>query len=182
MKKVRFKSQKFTSLVVCLIALGGCSVTSLEEVGEVPEVLDTGGFDVAGPGLDDVVLTVKGDTTVDFLLRDLDNFEPVETTVIEPFVLREITFKGIYLEDVLSAAGVPPNALIDTVALNEYRYSDEVSALINARAILAYLADGEPIPFDEGGPLRIVFHEDSFYFSELSAWNWSLRTIEVLSQ
>jgi hypothetical protein len=83
----------------------------------------------------------------------------------------------VLVEELFDLAGLSENSSVDTIALNDYRYSDSVGDLIAAGAILAYLEDGEPIAMDRGGPVRLVYAESSPYFTELEAWNWSLRFI-----
>jgi hypothetical protein len=72
-----------------------------------------------------------------------------------------------------------PDQQIATIALNDYRYTDSVKAFTASNGLLAVSRDGAPIPMDQGGPIRIVFPEDTPYFSFLDAWNWSLRSIEL---
>lgn len=74
----------------------------------------------------------------------------------------------------------PAGARIETIALNDYRYADTVGQWVDNDALLAVLRDGELIPMDQGGPIRIVFAEDSPAYELLDAWNWSLRSIVVV--
>jgi hypothetical protein len=154
---------------------------------EPPEAADAatdadvyGGFPVDPPAPDEVVLTLVGERTVELTMRELEELADRDVKFIEPFVQVEQTFRVIALADLLALAGIDPEDVVDTVALNDYRYSDDVRGLLDADALLAVGRDGGPIPMDAGGPIRLVFDVDSPYHDFLDAWNWSLRTIEVV--
>ena len=48
-----------------------------------------------------------------------------------------------------------------------------------SEALIATRRDGAPIPYDQGGPIRIVFPDGTPLSSVLDAWNWSLASISV---
>lgn len=162
-----------------VLALAGCSA-SPEPAPEPSSESAYGGFAVDPPATDEVVLTVEGATTVDFTYGELQQLATVEITILEPFVEQEQSFTGVPLAELLSAAGVPTEARIETIALNDYRYADTVAQWTENDALLAVFRVGELIPMDQGGPIRIVFDSDSPAFALLDAWNWSLRTIAVI--
>jgi hypothetical protein len=124
-----------------------------------------------------VVLSIDDGDRTDYTLADLATFSPIVVTIDEPFIQETVQFTGVAMADLFDDAGMSLDVTVDTVALNDYVYTDSVENFVTNRAIVAYLADGAPIPVEEGGPVRIVFAEDSPYFSELEAWNWSLRAI-----
>jgi len=124
-----------------------------------------------------VVLSIDAEESTDYTLADLGAFTPVVITIDEPFIQETVEFTGVWMADLFDDAQVPTDNTVDTVALNDYIYTDTVDNLVANRAILAYLANGQPIPVEEGGPIRIVFADDSPYFTVLDAWNWSLREI-----
>ena len=51
--------------------------------------------------------------------------------------------------------------------------------MIDSHALIATLRDNAPIPYDQGGPIRIVFPDRTPLSSVLDAWNWSLTSITV---
>jgi len=138
-----------------------------------------GSFPIDPPEPDEVVLTLVGERTVDLTMRELEELADRDVTFIEPFVQVEQTFRVVPLADVLALAGFVPGDAVDTIALNDYRFRDDVGALLDAQALLAVGRDGEAIPMDAGGPIRLVFDVGSAYHGFLDAWNWSLRSIEV---
>lgn len=163
-------------LFVATLALVGCapSPEAAPEVSENPY----GGFPVDPPGSDEIVLTLIGSESLDFSLDDLRGFPTTTITVLEPFVNESVTFEGVSLAYLFERAGITLDSDVDTVALNEYRFRDLAQSLVDADGLIAFSEDGGPIAMDRGGPVRIVFAEDSDYFTYLDAWNWSLRTIE----
>jgi len=161
------------------LALVGCTSTA-EPAPEPSTESAYGGFAVDPPATDEVVLTIEGGATVDFTYGELQDLATVEIAIVEPFVEQEQTFTGVPLADLLAGAGVAADARIETIALNDYRYADTVAQWTENGALLAVFRDGELIPMDQGGPIRIVFAADSPAFDLLDAWNWSLRTIAVV--
>jgi hypothetical protein len=149
------------------------------EVGAGSDVY--GGFPIDPPADDEVVLTLVGSRTVELTMGELDALAVDEVTFIEPFVKVEQSFRVIPLADLFELAGITPRDPVDTIALNDYRYSDTARALLDADALLAVGRDGGPIPMDEGGPIRLVFDTGSGYHGFLDAWNWSLRSIRVVA-
>ena len=53
--------------------------------------------------------------------------------------------------------------------------------MIGSNALIATTRDNGPIPYDQGGPIRIVFPDGTPLSSVLDAWTWSLATINVTS-
>lgn len=164
------------------IVLVACTATPPAAVVPEPEGDAVyGGFLIDPPAPDEVVLTLEGARTVELTMVELDGLAVREVTFVEPFVKVEQRFRVVALADLLELAGIGPGDTVDTIALNDYRYRDEVSALLAADALLAVARDGEAIPMNAGGPIRLVFASDSSYHGLLDAWNWSLRSIRVVA-
>ncbi len=51
--------------------------------------------------------------------------------------------------------------------------------MVDSLALIATKRDGAPIPYDQGGPIRIVFPDGTPLSSNLDAWNWSLASITM---
>lgn len=168
-------------IAASILLLAGCSAPAEGPAPTAPAEESTyGGFAIDPPADDEVVLTIEAGRTVDFTYAELQALATVEIEVFEPFVEQRQSFTGVPLAELLSAAEVPADARIETVALNDYRYADTVGQWVDNDALLAVLRDGELIPMDQGGPIRIVFAEDSPAYELLDAWNWSLRSIVVV--
>ena len=165
------------------MSLAACAATTTPpEPASTEATKDStyGGFAIDPPAADEVVLTITAGEVVDFTYAELQSLATVEITILEPFVNVQQSFTGVLLADLLATAGVPLDARIETVALNDYAYADSVAQWIENDAALAVFRNGLPIPMDQGGPIRIVFAEDSGAFELLDAWNWSLRSIAVV--
>lgn len=169
------------ALLVALSVVASACGDSTESVPVVPEpALDAevyGGFPVDPPGPDEVVLTLEGATRVELTMPDLERLAVVEVTLEEPFVRRRETFRAIPVAVLLDLAGIEEEETVATIALNDYRYIDGAGQLLAAQALVAVARNDDPIPMDAGGPIRLVFADDSDYADKLDAWNWSLRTI-----
>ena len=134
------------------------------------------------PAPNEPVLTVTGGTTpLSLTLAELNALGNTTVTLDEPFAKKRQTFSGVPLSAVLAKAGIPETATIDTLALNAYHYASAVRPMIDSNALIATKRDNAPIPYDQGGPIRIVFPDGTPLSSVLDAWNWSLATINVTS-
>ena len=134
------------------------------------------------PAPNEPVLTVTGGTTpLSLTLDQLDALGATTVTIDEPFAKKRQTFSGVPLKAVLVKAGIPETATIETLALNAYRYASAARPMIDSGALIATRRDNGPIPYDQGGPIRIVFPDGTPLSSVLDAWNWSLATINVTS-
>lgn len=165
-----------------LLLLTGCASGSAEPTPTAVAENPYGGFPVDPPADDEIVLTITGDTTLDLTYAEVIELATVDLTIDEPFVNQTQSFSGIAFADLFALAGIKPSDTVDTVALNDYHYADSAQTFLDASAVLAVLRDGEPIPMDQGGPLRVIFADDSSYVDVLDAWNWSIRSIVILTE
>lgn len=135
-------------------------------------------IDPAGPN--EPILTVKGGSTpLSLTLSQLNALGDVSITIEEPFVKKRQTFRGVPIGVVLAKAGIPDTATINTVAINDYHYSGLAGPMVQSQGLIATERDGAPIPYDQGGPVRIVFPDGTPLSQVLDAWNWSLASIDV---
>jgi hypothetical protein len=139
-----------------------------------------GGTTIDPPAATEPVLTVKGGSApLSLTLDNLNALGSKTVTLDEPFVKRRETYSGVPLATVLGKAGIPDSATIDTIGLDDYHYISTAKPMIESQALIATDRNGAPIPFDQGGPIRIVFPDGTPLSSVLDAWNWSLATITV---
>jgi len=170
------------ALVAVAALIVGCAAPTPAAPAPEPvtDVDVYGGFPVDPPAADEVVLTLVGQRTVELTMGELEDLAVRTVTFVEPFVKVEQSFGVVPLADLFELAGIMPRYRVDTIALNDYRFRDEVRSLLDADALLAVSRDGRPIPMDAGGPIRLVFDAESNYHRNLDAWNWSLRSIRVV--
>jgi hypothetical protein len=136
-------------------------------------------FPVPDPKATDIVLTIKGSKTISFTMGQLLKSATTSLTIHEPFVKQVQSFKVISLAKLFTGIHLSSSAKLNTIALNDYVYLDTAANLFNNKAYLAVARNGALIPMDQGGPIRLVFADNTKYSKNLDAWNWSLRTIEV---
>lgn len=131
------------------------------------------------PAPNEPILEVKGGSTpLSLTLDQLNALGPTTTiTIDEPFVKKRQTFSGVPLASLLGKAGIPTSATLNTVAINDYHYASAAAPMVESQALIATARDGAPIPYDQGGPIRIVFPDGTPLSSVLDAWNWSLASI-----
>lgn len=110
----------------------------------------------------------------------LDAMSNVEDTIYEPFVKKDIRFRGVALSDLMARAGVTSGKVF-MHALDDYTYNTTVAELVAGRALLATRAGGQPIPLADGGPIRIVFQAESGLGKKTDAWVWSIDSIRLTS-
>ena len=135
------------------------------------------------PGPTEAVLTITGGSAgpVALTLAQLEALGTETVTIDEPFVKQRLTFTGVPMATLLAKAGIPDGARITTKALNDYEYANVASAFTGSHAIIATKRGDQPVPFDAGGPIRIIFPDGSSLASTLDAWNWSLASIRLSS-
>jgi hypothetical protein len=138
----------------------------------------TATIDPAAPN--EIILTIsKGLRKVEFAYPRLLKLKHSTISIYEPFLKKRQTFTVIRLQTLFNFAGISGRDVVLTKALNDYIFTGSASDLIAAQGYLAIKRNGSPISYDQGGPIRIVFPDDSKWSKNLDAWNWSLSTISV---
>ena len=138
----------------------------------------TSTVDPAGPT--EVIFTVsKGNREADFTVSRLLKMKSSTISIYEPFVKKRQTFTVVPIKNFFALAGISGSDKVVTAALNDYTYTNTAQKFIDAGAYIAIKRDGVAIPYDQGGPIRIVFSDKSKWAKYLDAWNWSLASISV---
>lgn len=134
--------------------------------------------DPAGPN--EIIFTVsKGSKKTSFAYPRLLKMKSSTISIYEPFLKKRQTFTVIPLKNFFALVGIAGKDKVSTVALNDYIYSNTASEFIAAGAYIAIKRNGVEIPYDQGGPIRLVFSDKSKWAKNLDAWNWSLAAIRV---
>ncbi len=132
------------------------------------------------PGPNDVLLTVSNHSKVVKLsMKALRKLGTTQISIYEPFVKVRQTFTVVSLAKIFKLVNVPTGATIITDALNDYIYTDSAKNFTFSNGQLAIERFGAPIPYDQGGPIRIIFPDKTPLASNLNAWNWSINVIKV---
>ncbi len=178
--------------LVALLAVGcGGSKSSAKVPGaaaltQVARGTIAPGAVIPAPASGDVILTITGGSATNagkelrLSLAQLDAMRTVTATVYEPFLKRNVTFRGVPLQDLLDVAGAPRGFTeIDSAAYNEYAVTLPATILRHAGVLLATRADGEKIPLDKGGPTRVVFTDNHPDTTNESLWIWSTKVLAL---
>lgn len=138
----------------------------------------TSTVDPAGPN--EIIFTVfKAGKKVEFTTTRLLKMKSRTITIYEPFLKKRQSFTVIPLKNFFTLAGISGKDKVETRALNDYVYTNTAANFLAAEAFIAVKRSGTPIPYDQGGPLRLVFADNSKWAKVLDAWNWSLLSIGV---
>jgi hypothetical protein len=113
--------------------------------------------------------------------RGLDALGRIRIDLYEPWVRQRMGFEGVWLADVLDAAGVDDEAhSVHITALDNYQVDLALADVRRGGILLATrTGDGGPIPVADGGPIRIVFADGVEAGTNANQWIWSLTTIDV---
>jgi len=134
--------------------------------------------DPAGPN--DILLTVTNHSKVVKLsLNSLRKLGTSQISIYEPFVKVRQTFTVVPLAKIFKLANIPGSATIISDALNDYIYTNTAKNFTDSNGQLAIARFGGPIPYDQGGPIRIIFPDKTPLAANLNAWNWSLDILKV---
>jgi len=161
--------------------LSACSAPSTLAYDQSDAVTEAPLVAPSGP----VVLTVSGDISMpnvgDQTLVDqatLDSMPHVAIDAFEPFVNKTISFTGIPADRFLASLGIAPNTPLVFRALDNYETTYTRSQLAKEGAVVATHQDGNPIPVEEGGPIRLVFPRNDGPISvDGNQWIWSISEI-----
>lgn len=161
-------------LVISAIALSAAPTATAVEVNPY----GTSTIDPAGPN--EIIFTVqKGGKKALFTTARLNKMKSSVITIYEPFLKKRQSFTVIPIKTFFTFVGISGNDKVLTIALNDYVYSNSASQFLSAGAFIAVKRNGVDIPYDQGGPVRLVFADKSKWAKNLDAWNWSLSSITV---
>lgn len=134
--------------------------------------------DPAGPN-ESIFTVSKGAKKATFTFSQLKKMKTSKVTIFEPFVKKNQTFTVIPMKDFFKRVGISGSDSVSTAALNDYIFKSTASKFIAANALIAIERNGAAIPYDQGGPIRLIFAKSSSWSKNLDAWNWSLASITV---
>lgn len=166
-------------LPALLLVLAACS----SGAPSLPTAPLPAAFDQGVPAPDgEAVLTVSTDGEAhDWDLATLELLEQHDLSIREPFVDEDHTYTGPLWADVLRASGVDLAAAetAEMVALDDFVADIPATPTALDGLLLAHLEDGEPIPIETGGPIRLVFPPDNPAGDNANNWIWSVRRATV---
>ena len=182
------------AVVIGILVLGACQREEQRPVTPAttpaPQVVDPGtltaGDRISAPK-GKVVLTMTGaieahnqGKKLALDLASLERMRTVRMELNEPFLKRRMTFEGVLLADLLTVAGVPETAKkVQITALDDYKVEFTMADVRDSKMLLATRADGQPMPIDKAGPIRIVFPDGSSLGRNPDLWIWSVNAMKV---
>ena len=131
------------------------------------------------PATATIFTVTNGKKSINYSKNDLLKIKSTIISIFEPFVEKRQSFTVIPLDYFLGKSSISSSATIDTIALNDYIFSEKAGNFSKAKAYIAIARFGKDIPYNQGGPLRLIYASNSSWSKNLSAWNWSLRSIKV---
>lgn len=111
-------------------------------------------------------------------LAGLDALPQQTLTTYEPFLKKDVTFSGVAFADLLDAAGATGDSVL-VHALDDYERTLAVDVLREPGVLLATREGGQEIPLPNGGPVRLVFPENSEAGADPDLWVWSVDRLTV---
>ena len=189
------------ALATGLAALAGLLLTACGSDGTAASSEAAPYTEVAAPTLEpgdavpapveDVVLTISGDISTtnvgDTLQLDLPTLERlglVEYSVDDQQAEGRVAmFRGPLMSTLLKVAGAGDGATtLRSRALNDYEVDIPISDVERYPVLLATSVDGERMPVDSYGPIRVIYPYESFDIDPVvhdPLWIWQLASIDV---
>ena len=186
-ERVNMRTRKFHSIQEASVALSvaslivfGATAPSAFAGSKAPtkNPYGTVSIDPAAPGTPVLSLT-KGAITKSYTLAQLEKMATKSITIYEPFLKVKQSFSVISLASLFKVVGIKATDSVVTTALNDYVYTNTGANFLAANGYLAVKRNGLDIPYDQGGPDRIIFPTGSKWSKFLDPWNWSLSSISV---
>ena len=182
----RISKRSSSTLLVMAIILGVTGVSSSHLTASASSFLQAdaanpyGGADIDPLPDTAVIFSIKNGTKIiNYSKKDILTIKSTIITIFEPFVGKTQKFTVIPLDYFLGKSSIASSKTIDTIAINDYIYTNKVANFSKAKAYIAFKRFGKDIPYNQGGPLRLVYSNTSSWSKNLDAWNWSLRSIKV---
>ena len=134
--------------------------------------------DPAGPT--EIIFSVsKKGKKVSFTTAKLGTLKSSVISVYEPFLKKRQSFTVIPMKTFFALVGISGGDKVRTTALNDYIFTETAANFVAANGYIAIKRNGVDIPYDQGGPVRIIFADKSKWAKNLDAWNWSLASLSV---
>lgn len=164
--------------IALAIALACIAITPTSHAATSDNPYGASTVDPAGPN--EIIFTVaKGKKVQSFTIGRLNKFKTSTISIYEPFVKKRQTFTVIPIKTFFTLVGITANDKVSTIALNDYVYNSTAKKFLDANTYVAIKRNGLDIPYDQGGPLRLVYADNSSWANSLDSWNWSLEKIVV---
>ena len=137
------------------------------------------------------LLTVKGlvnngnitEDTIEMDLATIESLGQHQYTVLDPFELKENTFQGVLLSDLIEWWQIAPEAtILHFVALNDYEFVFTLSEIAEIPMLFALQMNGEYMQPSYRGPAMMVLpyeHLDLDHTVYNPYWIWQIKSVIV---
>jgi len=175
-------ARRFSALTVAVALAGGLALP-----GSAAHADSTKNPYGAAPAIDpaepnDPILTMQnGKKQVKFSFNSLLKMKVYTISIFEPFVKKRQSFSCVSVQQLFDSVGIKSTQKISTIALNDYVYNNVAGGFTASSGCLAIKRNGSPIPYDQGGPIRLIYPDKTSWVKVLDAWNWSLSIIKTLN-
>ena len=174
--------RQLSALAMVIALSGGIAVT-----GSIAHADTTKNPYGAAPAIDpaapnETILTMQnGKKQVKYSYNSLLKMKLYTISIFEPFVKKRQSFTCVSVQKLFDAAGIKSSQKVSTIALNDYVYNNIAGGFTASSGCLAVMRNGLPIPYDQGGPIRLIYPDKTAWATVLNAWNWSLSAIKTLN-
>lgn len=170
--------KKVFAIIIAISLMSFISYPALAASSKPTPANPYGGTKVDPLGPNETILTIsKGKVVTKLSLNKLLKLTPKEISIYEPFVKTRQKFTAVKLSVLFGLVGIKSTDQVSTFALNDYIYKNSAKSFLDAGGYLAFKRDRELISYDQGGPVRIIFPDNSKWSKFLDPWNWSLTKI-----
>lgn len=116
--------------------------------------------------------------TIELDVKTLEDLPYTTITTPDPHLEATIEYGGVLLKDILDSFDVKDAQEVKIVAKDGYTAVIKVADL-DLGILIAYKADGEYIPDEAGGPIKVIFSEEAQKVYSPENWVWWITHLEL---
>jgi hypothetical protein len=117
--------------------------------------------------------------TIELDVATLESLPYTEISAPDPHLEATFNYGGVLLKDILDASDYEDIQEVKIVAKDGYTAVINVEDL-DLGILIAYIANGEYIPDDTGGPVKAIFSEDAQKVYGPENWVWWVTHLEIV--
>ncbi len=143
----------------------------------------------ADPGSRPLKIRLRGATLATaptaVTVADLDRLPQTELTTFDPYLQRQIRYRGVLLRDLAASFGSPGVQRIMLKAIDAYQVEFVRNEWETSDFLLATRLDGDLMGLQQSGPAKIVRRYDPAASKERNfapKWIWLVNRIEFLTE
>lgn len=169
--------------VLLLGPLGGCGSPAATPAAGAAPLAASNNSAVAGDF--DVPIALKGNLVdgvpSSVTAEMLETLPMTEYTVMDPYALQQVVYRGVLVRDLVARYGRPDTAAIHLRAIDDFKAEITRDEWTRWDVLLATRKDGQLMSIDNSGPARIVFPYDTApdidHTVYADKWIWQINAI-----